>query len=159
VWFLGKRRGAATTNVCSWCRSMSRKRSLNTRYAFQVRVSKVRSTHLRDTRPNRHNSSLPKLQCAGRRSENLYVTSPSTRAAHQVRMCKLRSTPLRDTSPNRPNSSVSKLQGGGHRSDYLYVTSRTTGATTAASTDKISGKKTLRDHRDFDRRFCGAARQ
>jgi hypothetical protein len=56
---------------------MSRKRSLNTCYASQVRVSKVRSTHLRDTRPNRHNSSLPKLQCAGRRSENLYATSPA----------------------------------------------------------------------------------
>ena len=54
---------------------------VNTRYASHVPVSKVRSTHLRDTRPNRHNSSLPKLQCAGRRSENLYVTSPTTSAA------------------------------------------------------------------------------
>src|SRR5512132_811237 len=106
-------------------------------------MSKLRSTHLRDMRPNRHNSSVPNLQYGGHRSENLYVTSPSTRAAHQVRMSKLRSTHLRDTGPNRRNSSVSKLQGGGHRSDYLYVTSPTTGATTGAITDKISAKKTL----------------
>ena len=51
-----------------------------TRYASQVRVSKVRSTHLRDTRSNRRDNPLPKLQCAGRRSENLYVTSPTSAA-------------------------------------------------------------------------------
>ena len=79
--------------------------------------------------------------------------------AHQVRMCKLRSTDLRDTRPKRPGGTMPKLQCGGHRSGYLYVTSPTTGATTGAITDKIPGKKTLRDHRDFDRRFCGAAGQ
>jgi hypothetical protein len=74
-------------------------------------------------------------------------------------MCKLRSTHLRDTRPNRRNSSVSKLQCGGQGSDYLYVTSPTTGATTGAIADKIPEKKTLPDHRDFDRRFCGGAGQ
>ena len=91
-------------------------------------MSKLRSTHLRDTPPNRHNSSLPKLQCAGRRSENLYVTSPTTSAASQVCMSKLRSTPLSDTRPNRHNSSVPKLHCGGHRSENLYVTSPSTRA-------------------------------
>jgi hypothetical protein len=64
-------------------------------------------------------------------------------------------TPLRDTLPNRRNSSVPELQCGGHRSEDLYVTSRTTNVTT----DKITEKKTLRDHRDFDRTFCGGAGQ
>ena len=51
--------------------------SPSTRYAYQVRVSKVRSTHLCDTRSNRRDNPLPKLQCAGRRSDTLYyVTSP-----------------------------------------------------------------------------------
>ena len=81
----------------------------------------------------------------------------------QVRVSKLRSTHLCDTRPNRRNSSVPKLQCGSHRSDYLYVTSPTTfpttGATTGAITDKIPGKKTLRDHRDFDRRLYGGAGQ
>ena len=40
----------------------------------------LRSTHLRDTRPNGRNSSVPKLQCCGHRSEDLYVTSPTTGA-------------------------------------------------------------------------------
>ena len=106
-------------------------------------MSKLRPTHLRDTPPNRHNSSLPKLQCASRRSQNLYITSPTTSAASQVRLSKLRSTHLSDTRPNRHNSSVPKLQCGGHRSENLYVTSPTTGATTGAITDKIPGKKTL----------------
>jgi len=44
-------------------------------------MSKLRSTHLRDTRPNRRNSSVPKLQYGDRRSEDLYITSPSTVAA------------------------------------------------------------------------------
>ena len=43
-------------------------------------MSKLRSTHLRDTRPNRRKSSVPKLHCGGHRSEDLYVTSPSTGA-------------------------------------------------------------------------------
>src|SRR6266480_1454149 len=43
-------------------------------------MSKLRSTHLRDTRPNRHNRSVPKLQCGDRRSEDLYVTSATTSA-------------------------------------------------------------------------------
>jgi hypothetical protein len=43
-------------------------------------MSKLRSTYLRHTRPTRRNSSVPKLQCGGYRSEKLYVTSPSTRA-------------------------------------------------------------------------------
>src|SRR5512140_3446737 len=90
---------------------MSRKRSLNTRYASQVRMSKLRSTHLRDTRPNRRNSSVPKLQCGGHRPEDLYVISP------------------------------------------------TAGATTGATTAKISGEKTLRDHCDLDRRLCRGAGQ
>jgi hypothetical protein len=101
-------------------------------------MCKLRSTHLRDTRAKRHNSSVPKLQCGGHRSEDLYVTSPSTNAAHQVRMCKLRSTHLRGSYPDLRNSSVPKLQCGGHRPDYLYVTSPTTGATADAITDKIS---------------------
>src|SRR6266550_2433798 len=42
-------------------------------------MSKMWSTPLRDTLPNRRNSSVPKLQCRGHRSENLYVTSPTTR--------------------------------------------------------------------------------
>src|SRR5215470_12418211 len=70
-------------------------------------------------------------------------------------MPKLRSTPLRDTVPNRRNSSVPKLQCGGHRSEDLYLSSPTTSATK----DKIPGKKTLRDHRDFDRPLCGGAGQ
>src|SRR6266550_8768323 len=41
-------------------------------------MSKLWSTPLRDTRPNRRNSSVPKLQCRGHRSEDLYVTSPTT---------------------------------------------------------------------------------
>jgi len=45
-----------------------------------------------------------------------------------------------------------KLQSAGHRSEDLYVAS----ATTSAIKDKIPGKKTLRDHCDFDRRLCGA---
>jgi hypothetical protein len=73
----------------------------------------------------------------------------------QVRMSKLRSTPLCDTLPNRRNSSVPKLQCRGHRSEDLYVTSPTTSATT----DKLPGKKALRDHRDFDRPSCGDAGQ
>ncbi|SRR6266567_7206445 len=67
-------------------------------------------------------------------------------------MSKLWSAPLRDTLPNRRNSSVPKLQCRGHGSEDLYVTSPTTSATT----DKIP-EKTLRDHRDFDRRLCGGA--
>ena len=118
-------------------------------------MSKLRSTHLRDTRPNRRNSSVPKLQCGGHRSEDLYPTSPSTGAASKVRMSKLRSTHLRDTRPNRRNSSVPELQCAGHRSEDLYLTSPTTSATT----DKIPGKETLRDHRDFDRPSCGGAGQ
>jgi hypothetical protein len=43
-------------------------------------MCKLRSTHLRDTRAKRHNSSVPKLQCGGHRSEDLYVTSPTTGA-------------------------------------------------------------------------------
>jgi len=74
-------------------------------------------------------------------------------------MSKLRSTHLRDTRPNRRNSSVPKLQCGGYRSEDLYVSSPSTGATTGATTDKIPGKKTLRDHRDFDRRLHGGAGQ
>jgi hypothetical protein len=42
-------------------------------------MSKMWSTPLGDTLPNRRNSSVPKLQCCGHRSENLYVTSPTTR--------------------------------------------------------------------------------
>ena len=38
------------------------------------------ATPLRDTLPNRRNSSVPKLQCGGHRSEDLYVTSPTTSA-------------------------------------------------------------------------------
>jgi hypothetical protein len=49
-------------------------------YGPQIRMSKLRSTHLRDTRPNRRNRSVPKLQCGGHRSEDLYVTSPTTSA-------------------------------------------------------------------------------
>jgi hypothetical protein len=67
-------------------------------------------------------------------------------------MSKLRSTHLRDMRPNRHNSSVPNLQYGGHRSEDLYVTS----PTTSAIKDKIPEKRTLRDDRDFDRRFCGA---
>src|ERR687887_2865093 len=70
-------------------------------------------------------------------------------------MSKMWATPVRDTLPNRPNSSVPELQCGGHRSKDLYVTSHTTSATT----DKIPGKKTLRDHRDFDRPPCGGVGQ
>jgi hypothetical protein len=69
----------------------------------------------------------------------------------EVRVSNLRSTPLRDVHPNRRNSSLPKLQCRGHRSDYLYITSPRTGA--------ITGKKTLRDHRDFGRRLCGGADQ
>jgi hypothetical protein len=64
-------------------------------------------------------------------------------------------TPLRDTLPNRRNRSVSELQCGGHGSEDLYVASPTTSATT----DKIPGKETLRDHRDFDQPSCGGAGQ
>ena len=67
-------------------------------------------------------------------------------------MSKLRSTHLRDMRPNRHNSSVPNLQYGGHRSEDLYVTS----STASATKDKIPEKRTLRDDRDFDRRFCGA---
>ena len=67
-------------------------------------------------------------------------------------MSKLRSTHLRDTRSNRRNRPVPELQCGGHGSEDLYVSSPTTSATTG----KISGKKTLRDHCDFDRRLCGA---
>src|SRR6266480_2112802 len=70
-------------------------------------------------------------------------------------MSKMWATPLRDTLPNRRNSSVPELQCGGHRSEDLYVTSPTTNATT----DKITGKKTLRDHRDFDRPLCDGTGQ
>src|SRR5262245_21807937 len=38
-------------------------------------MCKLRSTHLRDTQPNLRNSSVPKLQCGGHRSDDLYVTS------------------------------------------------------------------------------------
>src|SRR5262245_59465303 len=41
-------------------------------------MSKVWSTSFRDTRPNRGNSSVPKLQCRGHSSEDLYVASPTT---------------------------------------------------------------------------------
>jgi hypothetical protein len=67
-------------------------------------------------------------------------------------MSKLRSTRLRDTRSNRRNRSVPELQCGDHRSEDLYVAS----ATASAIKDKIPGKKTLRDHCDFDRRLCGA---
>src|SRR5436305_15174496 len=43
-------------------------------------MSKLPSTHLCDTLPNRRNSSVPKLQCGGHRSEDLYVNSPTTSA-------------------------------------------------------------------------------
>src|ERR1043166_906284 len=70
-------------------------------------------------------------------------------------MSKLWSTSLRDTLSNRRNSSMPKLQCRGYRAEDLYVTSPTTSATT----DKIPGKKTVRDHRDFDRPLCGRAGQ
>ena len=38
-------------------------------------MCKLRSTHLRDTRPNRRNSCVPYLQCGDYRSDYLYVTS------------------------------------------------------------------------------------
>jgi hypothetical protein len=38
-------------------------------------MCKLRSTHLRSNRPNRHGGSVPKLQCGGHCSEDLYVTS------------------------------------------------------------------------------------
>ncbi len=41
-------------------------------------MSKMWSTPLRDTLPNRYNSSVPKLQCRSHRSKNLYVTSQTT---------------------------------------------------------------------------------
>src|SRR5881392_886849 len=118
-------------------------------------MSKLPSTHLRDTCPNRRNSSVSKLQCGGHRSEDLYVTFPTANAASYDRMSKLRSTHLRDTRPNRRNSSVPKLQCGGHRSEDLYVTF----PTASVATDKSPEKETLRDHRDFDRRSCGDAGQ
>jgi hypothetical protein len=65
------------------------------------------------------------------------------------------STPLGDTLPNRHNSSVPKLQCGSNRTEDLYVTSPSTSATT----DKIPGKETLRDYRDFDRPSYGGAGQ
>ena len=43
-------------------------------------MSKLWSTPLRDAHPNRRNSSVPKLQCGGHRSEDLYVISPTTSA-------------------------------------------------------------------------------
>jgi hypothetical protein len=52
----------------------------NSAYGPQVRMSKLRSTPLRDTRPNWRNSSVPKLQCGGHRSEDLCVTPPTTSA-------------------------------------------------------------------------------
>src|ERR1043166_8159177 len=70
-------------------------------------------------------------------------------------MSQLWSTPVRDTLPNRRNSSMPKLQCRGHRSEDFYVTSSTTDATTG----KTPGKKTLRDHRDFDQSSCGGAGQ
>ena len=48
--------------------------------AHQVRMCKLRSTPLRHTRPNWRNSSVPKLQGGGHRSEDLYVTAPTTGA-------------------------------------------------------------------------------
>jgi len=44
-------------------------------------MSKMWTTPLRDTLPNRHNSSVPELQCGGHRSEDLYVTSPTASAS------------------------------------------------------------------------------
>jgi hypothetical protein len=41
-------------------------------------MSKMWATPLRDTLPNRRNSSVPKLQCGGHRSEDLYLTFTST---------------------------------------------------------------------------------
>ena len=70
-------------------------------------------------------------------------------------MSKLWSTSLRDTLSNRRNSSMPKLQCRGYRAEDLYVTSPNTSATT----DKIPGKKTLRDYRDFDRPLSGRAGQ
>jgi hypothetical protein len=43
-------------------------------------MSNLRSTHLRNARANRHDCTVPKLQCGSHRSENLYVTSPTTGA-------------------------------------------------------------------------------
>jgi len=43
-------------------------------------MSKMWTTPLRDTLPNRHNSSVPELQCGGHRSEDLYVTTLTTSA-------------------------------------------------------------------------------
>ena len=70
-------------------------------------------------------------------------------------MSKMWATPVRDAGPDRPHGSVPELQRGGHRSEDLYVTS----PTTSAGTDKGPEKKTLRDHRDFDRPLCGGAGQ
>src|SRR5215469_225624 len=67
-------------------------------------------------------------------------------------MSKLRSTHLRDMRPNRHNSSVPNLLYGGHRSEDLYVTS----PTTTATKDKIPEKRTLPNHKDKNRQFCGA---
>lgn len=41
-------------------------------------MSDVRSTHLRDARPNRRHGNVPKLQCCGHRSERFYLTSASS---------------------------------------------------------------------------------
>jgi hypothetical protein len=49
-------------------------------YGAQVRMPNLRSTHLGDTRANRRNSSVPKLQWGGHRSDYLYVTCPTTSA-------------------------------------------------------------------------------
>src|SRR5207249_12194268 len=93
-------------------------------------MSKLRSTHLRDTCPNRRNSSVCKLQCGGHRSEDLYVTFPSTNAATYISMSKLRSTHLRDTRPHPRNSAVPTLQTRRHRCEDLYSTVPNATATT-----------------------------
>jgi hypothetical protein len=43
-------------------------------------MSNLRSTPLRNARANRHDCTVPKLQCGGHRSEDLYVSSSTTSA-------------------------------------------------------------------------------
>src|SRR4026209_2702595 len=78
-------------------------------------MSKVRSAPLRDTLPNRRNSSVPKLQCRGHRSEDLYVTSPTTSAPEKETLREHRDFDRRSCGGAGQDQETKKMDGRFHR--------------------------------------------
>jgi hypothetical protein len=78
-------------------------------------MSKMWSTPLRDALPNRRNSSVPKLQCRGHRSEDLYVTSPTTSAPEKETLRDHRDFDQERCGRTGQDHETKKMDGRFHR--------------------------------------------